>query len=69
MFVINNRSFFCATRNRRLLVFLLAKSPKGTKNALVAHPSCDPLQAHGLNGKIVLRTLSISRPAEQMVGL
>ncbi|MBB4034658.1 hypothetical protein GGR21_000545 [Dysgonomonas hofstadii] len=40
----------------------MAKSPKGTKNALVAHPSCDPLQAHGLNGKIVLRTLSISRP-------
>ncbi|MBB4037310.1 hypothetical protein GGR21_003227 [Dysgonomonas hofstadii] len=27
----------------------MAKSPKGTKNALVARPSCDPLQAHGLN--------------------
>ena len=42
-------------------MFLLPKAAKGTKNALVAHPACDPLQAHGLNGKIVLRTLSISR--------
>ncbi|MBB4038186.1 hypothetical protein GGR21_004115 [Dysgonomonas hofstadii] len=29
----------------------------------MAHPPCDPLQAQGLNGKIVLRTLSISRPS------
>ncbi|MBB4036791.1 hypothetical protein GGR21_002704 [Dysgonomonas hofstadii] len=43
-------------------MFLLPKAAKGTKNALVAHPPCDPLQAHGLNGKIVLRTLPISRP-------
>ncbi|MBB4036043.1 hypothetical protein GGR21_001944 [Dysgonomonas hofstadii] len=50
-------------------MFLLAKSPKGTKNALVAHPSCDPLQAHGLNGKIVLRTLPISRPFRPHYGL
>ncbi|MBB4034925.1 hypothetical protein GGR21_000812 [Dysgonomonas hofstadii] len=28
----------------------------------MAYPPCDPLQAHRLNGKIVLRTLSISRP-------
>ena len=46
--------FFFTTRNQRLLVFLLPKAAKGTKNALVAHPACDPLQAHGLNGKIVL---------------
>ncbi|MBB4037484.1 hypothetical protein GGR21_003401 [Dysgonomonas hofstadii] len=45
-----------------MLVILLAKAPKECKNALVAHPACDPLQTYGLNGKIVLRTLSISRP-------
>ncbi|MBB4036817.1 hypothetical protein GGR21_002730 [Dysgonomonas hofstadii] len=44
-------------------MFLFPKAAKGTKNALVAHPSCDPLQAQELNGKIVLRTLSISRPS------
>ncbi|MBB4037339.1 hypothetical protein GGR21_003256 [Dysgonomonas hofstadii] len=44
-------------------MFLLPKAAKGTKNALVAHPACDPLQAQELNGKIVLRTLPISRPS------
>jgi len=38
-----NVLLFFTTRNRRLLVFLLAKSPKGTKNALVARPHGDPL--------------------------
>ncbi|WP_221233051.1 hypothetical protein [Dysgonomonas hofstadii] len=41
----------------------MAKAPKECKKSLVAHPPCDPLQAQGLNGKIVLRTLSISRPS------
>ncbi|MBB4035731.1 hypothetical protein GGR21_001626 [Dysgonomonas hofstadii] len=44
-------------------MFLLPKAAKGTKNALVARPSCDPLQAQELNGKIVLWTLPISRPS------
>ncbi|MBB4037349.1 hypothetical protein GGR21_003266 [Dysgonomonas hofstadii] len=29
----------------------------------MAHPTCYPLQAHGLNGKIVLWTLPMSRPS------
>ncbi|MBB4035968.1 hypothetical protein GGR21_001863 [Dysgonomonas hofstadii] len=40
-------------------MFLLPKAAKGTKNALVARPSCDPLQVHGLN--------QINSPAAQTV--
>ena len=38
-----NIFYIFPTRNQRLLVFLLAKSPKGTKNALAPASKADPL--------------------------